>query len=150
MLVECWTQNFSKKNFQKKNFSSKIHFYLMLSTFPLFFLFCFILAGLGRVETQSFVRDFDFFTNFLNLNMHIGGPFSFRLVLIWMVIFILSHLDLSSRELNPGLCRLISLYFYIDYIYPSYIRIPGESLRSILTFICHFWHKMLCKTAYGG
>ena len=59
---------------------SKIHFYQMLITFPLFFYYG---PYWGAGESWDFVifRDFWFFTNFLNLVMHIGGPLSFRLVI---------------------------------------------------------------------
>ena len=77
-----WWWNVGLRIFQKK-FRKKIlwpnSFYQILITFPLcFFLFWFILGGLRRVETHFF-EIFDFFTNFLNLVMHIRGPLSFRL-----------------------------------------------------------------------
>ena len=69
---------FKKKFFSEKIFCSKIHFYQMLITFPLFFY----LVHTAEGGVESFFRDFRFFTYFLNLIMHIGGPLSFRLVLV--------------------------------------------------------------------
>ena len=78
-----WWWNVGLRIFQKKFqefFAPKFIFIWCRLNFHCFFLFWFIQGGLGRVETWSLFRDFRFFTYFLNLIMHIGGPLSFWLV----------------------------------------------------------------------
>ena len=64
---------FQKKFFLLQNsFLSEVDY---IST-----VFFYFVHTVGGVETSSFSRDFRFFTDFLNLIMHIGGLLSFRLV----------------------------------------------------------------------
>ena len=73
--------------FFKKKFCSEKNFLLQNSCLSdvdyistVFYLGSYWGGVWGELRLSHFSEIFDFFTNFLNLIMHIGGPLSFRLV----------------------------------------------------------------------